>query len=211
MPVREFPHGVVGVPGRGVTERAAVGPTLLRDATGRPLPMHGLLAVAPIPEGGFVGVYSGDFVDTDDGLPKTTSYSMEGSGFVVTPRTVRGYVDPFVYPVAMINEPPAKTPANAAILEWSQAGDALPFHAPPRKRPCRMLAVHATRPIAAGEEIYMNYGSKYDRRRYPPGVAVGPASTLNKKAQIPLHERPRGYYEQRRQYLPPDAYELLFL
>lgn len=166
------------------------------------LPFHGLFATVDVPKYAFLGYYTGRFYDEraseededDDDLSYAppSHYAVNGSGYTVVPpgeRSARG-VDARRYPLAMMNEPPAGRRANATVVEWATAADAVPGVAPSQR--VGVLAIHACAPIRAGEEVYFYYGDAYDRRHYgrkPYNVGVG-CETLS-RASVPAHERPR--------------------
>lgn len=80
--------------------------------------------------------------------------------------------------------------ANATVVEWLYAKDAVPGLDPRTK--VGVLAIHTCREIAPDEEIYFYYGDLYDRRHYgrrPYNVGKG-CKNIN-QAHIPQHERPR--------------------
>lgn len=163
--------------------------TLLKKGKKR-LEFNGLFTSESIPKGGFIGFYSGDFFDEEDEIPNS-HYALNGSGYTVVPpgeNTRRG-VDPLLHPLGMANEPPLGTVANATVVEWSLAKDAIPGIDP--KRRVGVLAIHACRDIEVGEEIYFHYGELYDRRHYGrKPYNVGKGCTISRKS-IPEDEKPR--------------------
>lgn len=201
----------IAVVGRGTRTAVGVAQTLLtRTVRGRTkrLPFWGLFALTDIPQGGFLGYYSGDFFDDTDPFakPKGNHYVFAGSGYTIIPRAeADGQVSPFAYPMSMVNEPPADTQANVDIVEWSTAGQAV-TGIKPKSTKVDALALHASRPIAAGEELYLNYGEKYTRRHYPKGTVVGPAANL-KRGMVPAGERPRAYLESQGLTTPTDSFQ----
>lgn len=192
---------------RGTSRRVGVGQTTLVGKNGQRLPFWGLHAISDIPRGGFVGLYAGNFFEEDDPqLPKKNAYAMNGSGYTVIPPAHPTHgVHPFMYPIAMINEPPTGVRANVAIVEWSNGGQGVPGMR--KAEPINMLAIHATEFIPLGSEIFLNYGSRYDRRHYPKGTVVGWAATPIGRSAVPKAEQPRAYLERIGEVAPQDTYE----
>lgn len=181
--------------GRGVRQHLVVKSTTLANPTLPPstrptLPMLGLFTTHAIPLGGFVGFYTGEFEDAES--LTATSYTVHISDYKITPPSVQGTVNPFLYPIAMANEPPPHVPANVFMMEWSKAGDMVPGLE--RSDDADGAVIHALRPIAAGEELFINYGVEYSHRsKYPKWArGVGPGAHLPRKS-IPPAERPRAY------------------
>ena len=92
-----------------------------------------------------------------------------------------GAVDPVRYPLAMLNEPPPHRSATALLVEISSSTGAIPQL--PAKTPIDAIGVFACAAIAAGSEILVHYGSRYNRSHYdnpdnlplPDRHAVSPA------------------------------------
>lgn len=171
--------------------------TLLRKGKKR-LPFNGLFTLVDLPKHTFLGYYMGKFyddVDDDDApdyeKPPKSHYAISGSGYTVIPpgeRTQAG-VNPRMYPLAMMNEPPKDTQANVTVVEWREAHDAVPGERPTQL--VGVLAMHTCRAVAAGEELYYFYGNSYDRRHYgrkPHNVGRGCSI---RRTDVPDAERPR--------------------
>ena len=81
----------------------------------------------------------------------------------------------------MVNEPLNAldgTPVNACLVEWPDAKDVHEF----LRGKVLCIAIHATRDIDAGEEIFVHYGRDYDRRGYGSALdRLGHATTVSKK------------------------------
>lgn len=166
----------------------------------RRLDFHGLFTTHDLPAYTFLGYYAGHFYDeaasSDDedpaDPPPPSHYAVNGSGYTVVPpgeRTARG-VDPRVYPLAMMNEPPRGTASNVDVVEWTTAKDAVPG-VPPSTR-VGVLAVHTCRAVAAGEELYFHYGDAYDRRHYGRRpYNVGRKCDPIGRQRVPAEQRPR--------------------
>lgn len=174
------------------------------------LPFHGLFTMVDVPAYAFLGYYTGVFYDEDDESRAPSNYAVSGSGYVVVPPGEHhGGVDPAQYPMAMMNEPPRGRTANATMVEWATAKNAVPGVSP-RSR-VAVLAVHACVDIPAGSEIHFHYGKEYDRRHYgrkPYNVGSpcpGFAQTL-----VPDHERPRRALEMRGIHHVPEGTVFIF-
>ena len=166
------------------------------------LPFLGLFASTNLPANTFLGFYSGVFYeevweedDVEDPacLPPKSDYSVNLSGFTVIPPNK---VNPSTHPMAMINEPPKGTTANVAVVEWSQAKDAIPGLPPKTNIYC--AAMTTCREISAGEELYYYYGDYYDRTHYGPKPHnVGKGCKPLARNKIPKEQRPRQVLEAR--------------
>jgi hypothetical protein len=174
---------------RGVHPELRVARTLLEHG-GRRLEFGGLFTTASLPKYTFLGLYTGECLDSDDEDAAASVYAVAPpTGGIMVPRVDSdGRVDPNLYPMSMVNEPPGGTVANATLLDWRDEG----------------LALHATRDISAGEEIYWHYGNLYSRRHYPRNMTVGTPSTV-KNRDIPLDQHPRRFLEARGVPLPEDT------
>ena len=199
---------------RGTSDRVAIAQTLLtKTVRGKVqrLPFWGLFAIQDIPKYGFLGYYCGEFYEEDDPRLKRpplskSHYKFNGSGFTVIPHETDGIVSPLRYPMAMVNEPPPGTTANVCIIEWGKAGQAIP-QLPPRDN-VMVIAMHATRAIRAGEELYIHYGNGYDRRHYPKvnrQPAVGLPSHVS-QYEVPPEEYPRAVMQRLNVRAPEDSF-----
>ena len=159
------------------------GRTALRDPeTQEQYPFHGVFAGMDLPAGSFLGFYNGTFRDGE--YRGKDAYTFSLSDMHIRPKKTKGAVDPTRYPLAMLNEPPPNVQANVFAIEFSKADGVLPFLA--KRQSIAALGFYTCRRVAGGEELYVNYGSKYFRGHYknPEGVApnslVGPACMLKK-------------------------------
>ena len=186
------------------------------------LPFKGLFTMVDLPQGAFLGLYAGRFYEenddsdddeTGDDAHPPSHYAVNLSGFVVIPPSTSSsseIIDPETYPMAMMNEPPLGDRANVGIVEWLLAKDAVPGIRPNAK--VLVAAIHACRPIHAGEEIYFYYGDKYDRRHYgrkPYNVGKGCESIS--RGNVPASEHPRRFFEDREVYTLPEGEAYLAL
>lgn len=160
-------------PAFGARHGLVVGTTSLPRRTFR-----GLFTTRPIPKYGFIGIFTGELTATKPKVLKQYTFgslSLHGEEYYITPEPIPlltpPQVDAQLYPMAMINEPPAGTKANAAFVEWP-AWDG--------------VSVHAARDIPAGAEIFVHY--RRELGTYPRGT---PSHVPQGK--IPVHERPEQY------------------
>lgn len=176
--------------------------TKLRKA-GKRLPFNGLFTTVDLPAYAFLGYYAGTFYEEywdgealeDVTPPPVSHYAVNLSGFTIVPPGHNG-PSPEKYPLAMMNEPPRNMEANAGVIEWLYARDAVPGLKPSEK--VLVAAIHVCRAVAANEEIYFYYGDLYDRRHYgrkPYNVGFG-CKTIN-RAHVSPAETPRNYLESR--------------
>jgi hypothetical protein len=192
---------------RGERDDLAVSQTKLHAGDQRAA-FNGLFTNKYLQTGAFVGFYTGRFYETrdddddDDVVDRvpTSRYAMSGSVYTVVPKST----DAQRYPMAMINEPPKDALANVFVVEWPVARDAVPQLPPAEK--VEVLAIHTTRPVCAGEELYLHYGKEYDRHHYPDqGKCVGIPSRV-RRSDIPLSERPSAYLSKHGRIAPTDAF-----
>tara|TARA_B100002052_G_scaffold160827_2_gene146424 strand:- start:501 stop:1271 length:771 start_codon:yes stop_codon:yes gene_type:complete len=189
-----FPAPII-VPAPPVAAGVCVMRTTLASPDGKRLPFHGLFVLGhgtgvAIRKGGFIGLYAGRAIfEDDDGnlpaIPKDEHYAFLGDFFVVLPdKEPDGSVSPFFNPIAMTNEPPKGVRANCFFHAWREARHILPGST--SRDPLFAVALHATRDIHAGEELFVNYGKDYRRTHYPKwGREVGPASSLPQRELEP--------------------------
>lgn len=166
--------------------------TLASPVTGEQYPFHGLYATTDLPKGSFLGFYNGTFRDAGErGYRGKDSYVFTTSNEYIVPKKTRGRVDPALYPLAMLNEPPRGSQANVVAVELSRAANVIP-QLPPKTK-IAAIGFFTCRAVNAGEELFVHYGARYSRRHYenPRGLAeedlVGsPCSLLKKDRQDPV-------------------------
>lgn len=165
--------------------------TLTSPVTGNQYPFHGLYATVDLPKGSFLGFYNGTFRHAGErGYTGKDSYVFTTSNEYIVPKKTKGRVDPTRYPLAMLNEPPPGTTANVTAVEFVTAQHVIPQLAPRTK--IAAIGFFACRAVAAGEELFVHYGARYNRRHYenphdlPHDELVGKSCTLLKKER----ERP---------------------
>lgn len=160
--------------------------TLGNPETGERYTFNGLFTTRSVPTGGFLGFYNGKM--TDHGTKRAVRggrYTFSTSSLTIRPPSGKGgIVDVYRYPLAMANEPLPGTVSNACVVELTQAKENIPQL--PGKTSIEALGFFATRPIPAGEEIFIHYGKDYDRSHYanpsslPSLSLVGKASSVKK-------------------------------
>ena len=183
---------------------------------------RGLFTTEPIPKGGFIGLYAGDFEDAEDNKA-ITEYTVSNGFFDITPscgeETCRKGVDPRpdagMFPLAMVNEPPSGVTANCVMVDWTEPikvvyplTKELKKYYTTRGGPrwtVHCIAYHAARHINAGEEIFVHYGNSYGRK-----YTVGKPAFLYKNDwdDIEFGEIPRIYFEEHRIDIPENTYVL---
>ena len=194
------------VPTTPVRVGVVVKNTSIVDPKGNRLKFHGLWAMEPVPAGGFIGFYLGRAVYAKDGVQATVpkgehyAFRVDNDLFTVFPRRENGQVSPYTNPSAMINEPPKGTTANCCFYTWMEERHIIPYSK--RKDAVYAIAVHATRAIKAGEELFVHYGDTYIRSHYPKFArTVGKASYL-RQSQL---EKPGDYFTLLDKDVPKDA------
>ena len=142
-------------------------------------------------------------------VPKKAADAQALLGVAVEAVALRpGPVDPTLYPGAMVNEPlnaldGTPVEANACFVEWPDAKDVHEF----LRGKVLCIAIHATRDIDAGEEIFVHYGRDYDRRGYGSALdRLGHATTVSKKVIRAAKERPTDYLVRHSLLPPADAF-----
>lgn len=180
-----------------------VAQTQLKDTLGRRLPFLGIFTSRPINKGDFVGLYTGTFRFTGDQegpVHSRSQYAMFTSLHVITPPGGTKF-NVKKYPMALLNEPPMSTTANCVKRVYTKGSDL-----GVASRKIDALGIHACRHVAADEELYLHYGSLFDRRRYEhtsdgrPRVGL-PCSLLVRE----ITESPSSHIQRMR----PDAYACL--
>ena len=141
-----------------------VGRTSLTDpSTGEQYPFMGLFSGIDLPAGAFLGFYNGKIKDGE--YRGRDSYTLNVGSVHIKPPKKKGGVDPVKYPLAMINEPPTGTDANAFIVDFSKAKDVIPSL--PKGQDIAAIGFYTCRAIKGGEELFVNYGTDYYRGKYP--------------------------------------------
>lgn len=188
----------------------------------------GLFTDEPIPRGGFIAFYQGVVHTKKPAAWNRYVYDttdLEGNDVWVVPRMeADGTVDPRRYPAAMVNEPLRDEDgeggeANAMFFEWEsgahvernmahstdEAGRRVP-------RYVKVMAIHATRDISPGEEIYVHYGRAYARPRTGPNryhrwalENMGVGTSVSQKTIVAARETPADYLERTSMLVPADA------
>ena len=165
--------------------------TLSSPVTGQRFTFRGLYTLAPLRRGDFLGFYNGMFHDLPEaGYNGKDAYVMSASNEYIKPKKGRGgRVDPAKYPMAMINESPPARPANVTIHEFTSARGVIP-QLPP-KTAITALGFYACRDIAAGEELFVNYGKEYKRDHYENPRNLQPISLVGKACKLLKKNRQR--------------------
>lgn len=184
----------------------AVAQTTLTDPdTKERYPFDGLFAGRNIPAGGFLGFYNGNFKDGT--YRGKGAYTFQLSDMYVMPKPDRrtGTVSSAEYPLAMCNEPPPGTTANVVQRELSTARHVIPQL--PAKTGIAALGFYVCRDIRAGEELFLHYGTRYNRNHYKAhsnGEVVGAAG----KIKVQFMELPTLMMEHfgLQPYVPPDCF-----
>lgn len=192
------------ISGRGSRRDLVVRQTTLCDAQGRRMEFNGLFTLAPIPKGGFVGLYSGKFCKRFNSRQKPYAVSTSADLFIV-PQVSRSMGRK--YPLAMINEPQFGTTSNVFGLEWSSAYKVV-HNELPKKDSVVCFAFHASQDIDAHEELFWSYGRGYDRSHYDD-PRVGQNVRI-RQSDVPRDEWPSAYFAQHGEYPPEDCYLLIF-
>jgi hypothetical protein len=169
----------------------AVAQTTLTDpTTGECYPFNGLYTTVNLPKGSFLGFYNGDFEDGE--FRGRDSYVFSLSNVHIRPQKVKGRIDSTRYPLAMCNEPPVSTVANVHVYEFSKAKGVIPQLKPTAD--VSALAFYTGRDVKGGAELFVHYGSHYDRSHYAlydqtenPLALVGrPCKTLKAERELPM-------------------------
>ena len=170
----------------------ATAQTTLRDpTTGERYPFHGLYTTVKLAKGSFLGFYSGVFKDGE--YRGRDAYVFSLSNVHIRPRKVKGQIDPARYPLAMCNEPPVSVDANVCVVEHSKAKGVIPQL--PDSSDIAALAFYTCRDVEGGEELFVHYGSNYNRSHYAlydqtanPLTLVGrPCKILKAEREMPIH------------------------
>ena len=136
-----------------------------------------------------MGYYTGTFYETEHAPDSHYAVSLSCE-YVVAPERPKGGM----HPLAMMNEPPLGQTANATVVDWRYARDALPELRGSTE--VAVAAVHACRDVHVGEEIFFHYGEEYDRSHYgrkPHNVGTPCSEWRN--SFVAKEERPRAFAE----------------
>ena len=164
--------------------------TLKNPKTGKRYPFNGLFTTVHLRKGSFLGFYSGAFKDGE--FRGRDAYVFSLSNVYIQPTKVKGRIDATRYPLAMCNEPPPSTDANVCAVEFSKARGVIP-QLPPNTD-ISALAFYTCRDVKGGEELFVHYGSRYDRSHYdlykktanPLNLVGRPCKTLKAEREMPI-------------------------
>ena len=101
----------------GCDRDVRVGRTMLTGADGRRLKMFGAFAGRDFMPFEFLGFYTGDLLEFDDGGPRVTTnqytYAIDESNWI---RPSRRTINKNQHPISRVNDPPAGTKASCAFV-----------------------------------------------------------------------------------------------
>ena len=143
----------------------------------------GLYCHNEIHRGEFIGMYSGVWIPASDTFEFGNRYAVELShGMTVAPPGQRP--DPRQYPIAMANEPPPNTTANATLQEWTFGAEDV-ADVPHDDDDARYhgVALVACAHIPRDTEICWYYGPRY-AREYTVGRGCRAASDQHPRAAL---------------------------
>ena len=159
--------------------------TLSDPVTGNRYPFNGLFASIDIPAGSFLGFYNGTIKDGE--YKGNNRYVFSMSSAYVVPPSIKGRVDAYMYPLAMVNEAPANGFANACIIEFTSAKGVIPSLSP--KTEISAIGYFTCFDVEAGEELFINYGKTYNRSHYSNPDGVSSSSLVGKGCHVLKNKR----------------------
>lgn len=157
-----------------------VAKTRLKRSNGELYDFWGVFCHNDIAKGGFIGMYSGIWIHSDDAFPFGNRYAIEvASSLLVAPPGQRP--DPQQYPIAMANEPAPGTSANATLREWVfDRQDVEQIPAAVKDHVFHGVGLLACEFIRHDTEIRWFYGTSYSGiRDYPVGDGCDVVSDIH--------------------------------